>query len=724
MANPGVKVSKEIKSYEHGHQVMYLHFWAYIITGFIYCTLSALFSAFLVKKSRQVVKNNFRTNDVEKKPNKNADMGTTPSFPCALACVLTALWAFSSARSFSYLLSNVTFDVLQSLAWIWVLLTLFFRFNSTTNIFGSYSRARIILFSAAAILIAAMFANQTQLYLYNIYIKIIIAVMTLVIAENIYRNAPVSIRWHLNFLCISISGMAAFSLLLYGDEALKHNSSELFIDGRPIVYSLLAPLLMLGERRQRRWHRKISLSRSVIFYTTALLLSGSVLFGFGVAAALFRRYGAPLNGVAELAVMFCLGVWSIVLMTSGSARSQLKNLIINHFFSTRFDYQFEWTRCIETLRAVDATPLEKRVILALGDCVDSPSGALFIRTEYGGADHYVLAGAWNWPEHEIQDPLFDFEVDKNNGKFGVVAVSQDETPWKKYYPDLWLIVPLFGDSNAAPMGVILLAHARASFELDNEVFDLLNIVAREISLVLSEKRAVLEREHVKRFEETGRRLSFVAHDMKNLSSQLSILLKNAEDHMDNIEFRNDMLETLHGSLDKINAMLKKVNVPVNQDPPLTVPSHELPRVVSAVKAIYGRNVILELDEETAEISIDTYSFNEIIMHLIQNAIEASESAEPIKIVVCHKSDTVEIDVIDCEIGMTREFVREQLFRPFTTFKADGYGIGAYQARELARAVGGDIAVTTALGKGTSMHLVFPKCRSGIKPMLNKIEEKT
>ncbi len=703
---------------------MNLQFCAYTTTATIYFVLSVFFAAVSLKKFHLISKNQLIDADVERQSPKNSGTGWTLSFSCAFACGLTALWAFSTATNVPDHLGNIALEILQLLGWLWVLFILFGRFAHDPQMSGLYSKAGIVILLTAGITLAALFAAPEQLFLYNIYFKIIIAVMTLVIAENIYRNAPTDLRWHLNFICISISAMATFSLLLYGEAALKHASSGLFINSRAIVYSLLAPVLILGERRQRRWYRRLSLSRAVVFYTTALLLSGSVLFGFGMAGALFRGAGMPFNGVLELALLFCGGVCSAILMTSGSARSRLKNLVINHFFSKRFDYQFEWARCLGTLRAVDATPLEKRAIRTLCDCVDSPSGVLLLRTKQGDEYNYLFSGAWNWPEHELKIPASEFAGERHHGNGDIVADLREGTSWKHYYPDVWLIVPLFSGTDSQPMGVILLAQARAPFALDDEVFDLLRIVASEISLVLSERRAVVELEHVKRFEETSRRLSFVAHDMKNLSSQLSVLLKNAEAHMDNVAFRHDMLLTLHGSLNKINAMLKKMNAPAEQERPVTIPAHRLPGVASTIKAIYCRDVILVMDGESAAISIDNYNFDVMVMHLIHNAIEASAPDVPVKIALSHKAETIEIDIIDYGIGMTDEFVRERLFHPFTTFKVDGYGLGAYQARELARAAGGDITVKTSLGEGTTMHLVLPKCGSGNKPLMSKIAEKT
>ncbi|MGB9154549.1 MAG: hypothetical protein WCD70_15850, partial [Alphaproteobacteria bacterium] len=196
---------------------MNVQFCAYLATGSIYCALSVFFSLLSLKKFRQSPQRQGRSIHPDEQSRKNSEVASVLSFPCALACLLTALWAFSSASHGPDQLSNITLDILQSLGWLWVLVKLFCRFTPDQQISRLNAKASLVIFLAAGAIFVALLAAPRQLYLYNVYIKIMLAVMTLVIAENIYRNAPAAIRWHLNFLCISISAMATFSLLLYGD---------------------------------------------------------------------------------------------------------------------------------------------------------------------------------------------------------------------------------------------------------------------------------------------------------------------------------------------------------------------------------------------------------------------------------------------------------------------------------------------------------------------------
>jgi signal transduction histidine kinase len=75
-----------------------------------------------------------------------------------------------------------------------------------------------------------------------------------------------------------------------------------------------------------------------------------------------------------------------------------------------------------------------------------------------------------------------------------------------------------------------------------------------------------------------------------------------------------------------------------------------------------------------------------------------------------------IEVADKGPGMTADFVRGSLFRPFTSTKAGGFGVGAYEARALVSAMGGRIGIVTAPGEGTRMTIWLP----GAEPVPTRV----
>ena len=57
--------------------------------------------------------------------------------------------------------------------------------------------------------------------------------------------------------------------------------------------------------------------------------------------------------------------------------------------------------------------------------------------------------------------------------------------------------------------------------------------------------------------------------------------------------------------------------------------------------------------------------------------------------------------------MTRAFIRDELFKPFVSTKELGFGLGAFEALQIAQAMGGAIEVASEPGKGSNFTLWLP-----------------
>ena len=97
----------------------------------------------------------------------------------------------------------------------------------------------------------------------------------------------------------------------------------------------------------------------------------------------------------------------------------------------------------------------------------------------------------------------------------------------------------------------------------------------------------------------------------------------------------------------------------------------------------------------------------MIGHLVQNAVEASGVDSPVVMRALRDGDNVVIDVIDKGKGMTPDFVRDRLFKPFQTTKDTGTGIGAYESQQYVKQIGGHIEVESAPDQGTRVRVRLP-----------------
>ena len=98
----------------------------------------------------------------------------------------------------------------------------------------------------------------------------------------------------------------------------------------------------------------------------------------------------------------------------------------------------------------------------------------------------------------------------------------------------------------------------------------------------------------------------------------------------------------------------------------------------------------------------------VIAHLVQNGFDASGGDDEVVLRVMHDEGGVTVDVSDRGKGMTAEFVRDHLFRPFRTTKDTGMGIGAFECQQYVRQVGGRIDVESAPGRGTRLTVTLDR----------------
>jgi putative PEP-CTERM system histidine kinase len=677
-------------------------------TTLLYAITSAIYAVIgLIVFDRSVSVRGRLTSLLRRVPFNSAEYADPVTLAIGGAAIITAFWAGTMAWSDNSYMANAV-DLLELTGWFAGLLLIERQFNGQIFGVGWWLCLGVVGLGLISTLTTALINIDHQFIgELSVDIRFILAVATLVLIENIYRNATEAAQWHLNLPCIAIAGMAIYTLLLYGDAVLHRHLSAGLVDGRAVAWIMLSPLILVGIRRQRRWRRSLSLSRAAAFYSTTLVLSGAFLLGLGAAGEVFRSYGAGWGLVAETALLFIGFVIVAIFFTSGSARSHLRLLVLDHFFSRRYDYQREWTRCLDTLGATSIGGLEQRVIRVVADIVDSPAGVLFLRDGARPSAAFVVAGLWNWPEPDAMvgpDQIF-IEHLVNAG--GILRLSNNEQPWLLTFPQAWLAIALPNPQEKNLLGVVFVAPPRAVFIPDREVIDLLRVAAREISLVIAERQAAEALAHAHRFEEAGKRFAFVAHDIKNISSQLALLLANASDHMENPEFRQDMLATLRASIDKINVMLTRLKAPYVGTRGSLLPLERLAALAASAHKTGRTPVIFEVDKGTGAVAVEDSVFDAVIGHLLDNAIEASAPGVPVHLRLFHDREQIIIEVEDHGIGMNAAFVRDTLFRPFASSKPGGFGLGAFQARELVRAAGGELAVQSVPGRGTTMRVTLP-----------------
>jgi putative PEP-CTERM system histidine kinase len=652
----------------------------------------------------------------------------------ALACMVTALWAIAVVLFRATPTSGLPgwLELARAGAWYAFILHLYRRSVAARGqLMQAFSTMGLLAFLVVGgLALTNLVENQTSstLWLVGVGVRLGIAVCNILLLENLYFNTPADARWHVNLLCVALGGMFLYDLVLYADAALFHGISRPLFESRAPATMIAAPLIAIAAVRDRRWNVDIHVSREVVFHSLTLVISGVFLMGLALTGEVFRRGGAEWGHVVEVSLV-CAGVVVIaVMLTSGSMRSRIRGVLVDNFFSHRYDYRREWMRCIDTLTTPDAfVGLHKRAIRAVAEVVDSPAGVLFVRAPedvafgWGGSLNTPAVTAPIPPGHPLVPAFGDGD------RIVVLEELPEATAWFEEIPRAWLAVPLSHFGNL--IGFVVLARSRAQFKLDHEVFQLLRVVGREVASRVAEQRASQILSQTRELREYSQRFAFVLHDIKNVSGQLSMLLANAEVHADNPEFQRDMLATVRASVGKISRLLSRLQADRRErSHALIDPVERLKEIIEAARLAVEMRPERPVEimglagsaafsdphdgsdlggQSLGGVAIDAESFDAVAAHLLNNAIEASPPNARVCLEVRREALSMVIDITDEGSGMTPEFIRDELFRPFASTKGDGHGIGVYQARELLREAGGDLLVLSRVGSGTTMRLLLP-----------------
>ncbi len=97
----------------------------------------------------------------------------------------------------------------------------------------------------------------------------------------------------------------------------------------------------------------------------------------------------------------------------------------------------------------------------------------------------------------------------------------------------------------------------------------------------------------------------------------------------------------------------------------------------------------------------------VIGHVVQNAFDATERSGRVWLKLDRLCGQACIVVGDTGAGMTQEFIRERLFKPFQSTKQAGMGIGAYESFQYVQELGGRIEVDSEPDKGTTVKMLLP-----------------
>jgi len=624
-------------------------------------------------------------------------------------------------------------DVLRYAAW-YVFLLILLQVHNRNN---ASSSMVWVMPCSAAVLVAALSAHvlaitgigaAAEVKKLVLFSSMALPVMALILLEQLFRNVSDDARWNLKPICLGLAAIFLFDLYLYSQAVLFSRVDGDSLSIRGAIHALVIPFLLLSTSRRSDWIAQIQISRKAAFHSATLMLAGFYLLFISGVGYYVRYFGGEWGRALQLALVFLGLVLLAILALSGAVRARLKVLLGKHFFRYRYDYREEWLRFTQTLSARNS-PQEMggQVIRGLADMLESPGGGLWLKNR--GESGYRQTARWNVGPCEVVE-------DQNSGLSGFLAnsgwvVNLEEyrsfprrygqlvlPAWLQEISQAWLIVPLTVADEM--IGFVVLLRARARTDVNWEVNDLLKTAGRQAASFLAQMQATEALLEVRKFDAFNRMSAFVVHDLKNVVTQLSLMMKNAKRLHDNPEFQQDMLITVDNSLDRMRQLMLQLRE--GATPPGTAVGVHLETIIYRIEAVAkerGRKLDVVIAEPVLTRGHEE-RLQRIIGHMVQNALDATDPKDRVWLKLDRSSGQALIEVGDTGLGMTQEFIRDRLFKPFQTTKKAGMGIGAYESFQYVQELGGKITVDSQVNEGTIVTMLLPlfeiQTQSDLQPL--------
>lgn len=535
-------------------------------------------------------------------------------------------------------------------------------------------------------------------------------VFGLALVETLARWMSARGRTAAIYFFFAVGALLAIDLFLYATMLLLGRIDGAIYEARGLLSAFAPPLIAVALARQRDWLVDIHVSRQVIVNAATLFGAGIYLLAMAVAGFAVREMNSAWGPMLHVTFLFGAIVLLASILSLEGLRPKLNVWISRNFFSAKYDYRREWLRFSEALSVGPGnSAVEDRLLDAILQSLGCRSGGLWLCRD--GDGEFALAAA-RPSSLLLSDAPVQSLVAALEASHGPVVLN----PQSPAYGELaklgslrqpWAGVPL--RHRARLVGFLVLAEPLASRQPDGEDCELLQVLSAQAAGHLAEERSASALGRTQRFEATARRLTYIGHDLKNIVSQLSLVLQNWSRHGDNPIFLNELPKVLGGAVVRMKNLLGglKAGAEGSQGESALVDLNDcLNPLLALWRARYAR-IAVELDGATFFVRGPFDHIQSIFDQLVSNAIEASDGTRDIKVSTKLNGDTLVCEITDAGKGINEKSVSDSRFSVIDSPKASGFGVGLFQVRDYVGRLGGSLSFASEPGIGTTAKFTLP-----------------
>ncbi len=563
-----------------------------------------------------------------------------------------------------------------------------------------------ILLPLETFLYAPDFPAESLLFLQNIgyfYYLWLMACMVyaLVHFEKTFANASPGAQFKIKFNIIALGTILAVLIFYFSQALLYRTLNMYYLPVRSFMY-LVASAIGTYSLLFRHGTARIEVSRQAAFKSVVLIAVGVYLLLIGLLGEGMQHFGFSFPRTVTVSFAFLLGIALLILLLSGRVRREIKVVLHKNFYQNKYDYRTQWLNfTMQLSTSHSGEELLQRILSAYCEVFGIEGAALFLYDKSCGG--YSMTAVFQMEPVEAvikpENSLISFMKER-----AWVVCIKDDNPEIMDENEAWLtenhisfVVPLFDGERIE--GFITLGSITKEDEVYiYEDYDLMKTIARQASLAIFHQKLSEQITQAREIEAIGNVATFVAHDLKNQVSNLSMIVENAAKHISNPAFQQDMLVSLGNTVEKMQRLIANLKNLGEKElhKPQTVNLLSLAENSAAI--FTGSKIVVSGAAQM--VHVDAEQIQNVVMNLLVNAVEASGPDQPVAMEVGAAAGVPFIKVTDMGCGMTAAFIRTELFKPFKTSKKKGLGVGLYQCRQILDAHGGRIEVSSVPGSGS------------------------
>jgi len=548
-------------------------------------------------------------------------------------------------------------------------------------------------------------------------------VVTLTNLEQTFRAVTGTMRWRIKFLLLGLGIILLQQLFASGAAIIQE---EWFFANdvvRSIVLIAGSSLIIWSLARMGLSEVSVYPSKKVMVTaaTTSLILSYCLVVG-AVAWAVAKPMG---EGTLVLPSLIVLVGWLLMatLLFSDRIRQRSIRFVNRHFSRPQYDYRTLWQTFTERVAPAGD---ESEYSQLSADFVSQTLSALSVtiwhvgtgqrKLGFGGSTSLTTETARQLlSANAVSDDFLEALLKLD----GVLDLDDSQASWQDVRSRLFssqfqeggghrLFVPLRAGGEL--VGLLLVGDRVGAEPYTAEEVDLLHTIAGEIGRGLLNLRHSSQLAASRELQAFQTMSAFVIHDLKNTASTLSLTLQNFQQHHDNPSFRDDALRSVAWCVSHINDVVIALGG-LRQGLQTKPTEVDLNALVREALADLGGDQFLPVHcslQQTPPLLLDRVQIKKVLTNLLLNARDAVGTGGRVELSTGLRSPRqVELMVRDNGCGMDQDYVQNRLFRPFSTTKKSGLGIGLFQARMIMEAHHGDIEVESVSGRGTVFRVLLP-----------------